>query len=167
MRDKVVQAAVVALLTPVYEAEFLGGPSGQGVRQAGRRGPQRRRKAPDPRATAPSCRNHTLRYGDGDGDGGGGRRARPCVRESGGPAAQHRESHFRMELEAVGLPAIAEGLCLEILAPGEQGRPATAAYLRKYAIAAAPNFEAQNRSCLLLLHHPSGFYPTSTGCRPC
>jgi hypothetical protein len=36
------------------------------------------------------------------------------------PAAQHRESHFRMELEAVGLPAIAEGLCLEILAPGEQ-----------------------------------------------
>lgn len=41
-----------------------------------------------------------------------------------GPAAQRRESHFRMELEAVGLAAIAEGLCLEILAPGEQGRPA-------------------------------------------
>jgi len=37
----------------------------------------------------------------------------------------HRcESHFRVELEAVGLPAIAEGLRLEILAPGEQGRPA-------------------------------------------
>src|ERR1700730_16342806 len=26
------------------------------------------------------------------------------------PVAHHRESHFRMELEAVGLPAIAEGL---------------------------------------------------------
>src|SRR5580704_185161 len=38
------------------------------------------------------------------------------------PAAQRRESHFRMELEAVGIAAIAEGLCLEILAPGEQGR---------------------------------------------
>jgi hypothetical protein len=40
------------------------------------------------------------------------------------PVAQHCESHFRMELEAIGLAAIAEGLCLEILAPGEQGRPA-------------------------------------------
>src|ERR1700726_4427558 len=40
------------------------------------------------------------------------------------PAAHSRESHFRMELEAVGLVAIAEGLCLEILARGEQGRPA-------------------------------------------
>ena len=41
-----------------------------------------------------------------------------------GPAAQRRESHFRMELESIGVFAIAEGLRLEILAAGEQGRPA-------------------------------------------
>ena len=41
-----------------------------------------------------------------------------------GPAAQRRESHFRMELEAIGLVAIAEGLHLEIPALGEQGCPA-------------------------------------------
>ena len=40
------------------------------------------------------------------------------------PAAQRPESYFRMELEAIGSVAIAEGLCLEILATCEQGRPA-------------------------------------------
>jgi hypothetical protein len=40
------------------------------------------------------------------------------------PAAHNREIYFRMELEAVGLHMIAEGLCLEILPPGEQCPPA-------------------------------------------
>ena len=39
------------------------------------------------------------------------------------PAAHHRKCHFRMELEAIGLFTIAEGLRLEILALGQEGWP--------------------------------------------
>jgi hypothetical protein len=37
------------------------------------------------------------------------------------PAAHNCKIHFRMELEAIGLPAISEGLSLKILPPSQEG----------------------------------------------
>ena len=93
-------------------ANWMIPPSGREARRAGRQ----RASGAEKRWTSAPRRGRAgtiLRYRDG----GVGRRVRPNAPVLG---ASSGKSHFRMELESVGLLAITEGLCLEILASGEE-----------------------------------------------